>query len=381
MMTANGEVAPELVDLVYQAVVRDEAWREVLSRLRGDLAGEAAVLARHDVNSGGGALLHSVGLDRALAARYASEFAPKNPWMGDTRQYRPGHVFLGEEVILNADLVRTDFYADYLRPLKCLHRICGVAERTGDELLFFAVLRRPDQPRFQDQDRQRVASLLAHAQRALELGRELLLERSRRQTLLDVMDQLPTAVLVVDAGMRPLFLNSAAEEILELNDGLAMRDRRLRALWHGETERLQRIVASACQPQGSAGDLGGHLTITRPSGFRPFLLIVNPLPRSVVGDGRQLLSVATIVIKDPESEPTRSARNLREMAELYAFTPAETRLTGLLLDGSSLFEAAELLGITKNTARTHMKHIYGKTGTRRQAELIRRLAHLVTNSK
>ena len=379
-MLANGGAAPELVECVYQAVTCDEAWREVLSRLGEDLGAEAAILAHHDADAGGGALLHSVGLDTALAARYASEFAQKNPWMVDAQRYRPGHVFVGEDVILNADLVRTDFYVDYLRPLNLLHRLCGVADRVGNELLFFAVLRRPEQSPFQEHDRRAIAPLLAHARRALELGTELRVERSRRQTLLDVMDQLPTAVLVVDAEMRPIFVNSAAEEILGLNDGLVMRDRRLRALWHGETERLQRIVASACQPQGPAVDFGGHMTITRPSGFRQFLLIVNPLPRPLAGDAWRMRPVATIVIKDPESEPAQSARNLRELAELYGLTPAETRLAGLILNGLALFEAAERLGITRNTARTHMKRIYGKTGTRRQAELIRRLAHLATSS-
>jgi DNA-binding CsgD family transcriptional regulator len=43
----------------------------------------------------------------------------------------------------------------------------------------------------------------------------------------------------------------------------------------------------------------------------------------------------------------------------------------LLTGGQGLFEAAEKLGITKNTARTHMRNIYSKVGTHRQADLIR----------
>jgi len=96
-MLANGGAAPELVECVYQAVTCDEAWREVLSRLGEGLGAEAAILAHHDADAGGGALLHSVGVDTALAARYASEFAPKNPWMVDAQRYRPGQVFIGED--------------------------------------------------------------------------------------------------------------------------------------------------------------------------------------------------------------------------------------------------------------------------------------------
>ena len=112
--------------------------------------------------------------------------------------------------------------------------------------------------------------------------------------------------------------------------------------------------------------------------MRPFLVIVSPLPTAYCdGAGRQR-RVAAVVIKDAQAEPHTSAANRREIAELYELTPAEEKLLDLILDGSGLFEAAEQLGVSRNTARTHMKRIYAKTGTRRQAELVRRLAHLTS---
>jgi len=41
--------------------------------------------------------------------------------------------------------------------------------------------------------------------------------------------------------------------------------------------------------------------------------------------------------------------------------------------GVSLTDAAEALGIARNTARTHPRRIFNKTGACRQAQLIRRL--------
>jgi DNA-binding CsgD family transcriptional regulator len=54
----------------------------------------------------------------------------------------------------------------------------------------------------------------------------------------------------------------------------------------------------------------------------------------------------------------------------FGLTPAEARLALHLVVGESLRSAAVKLSITYETARTHLKNIFGKTGTRRQAELV-----------
>ena len=217
-------------------------------------------------------------------------------------------------------------------------------------------------------------------ERALELSWEFARERGARYALLDVLDQLPTAIVVVDAEAHPVMINAAAEGILALSDGMLVNGKRLEALWHAERARLAQLIAAACAAtNGGSSGAGGHLTITRPSGFRPFLVIVSPLPRAHCDHVGRRRPVAAVVIKDPQAEPQTSAASRREIAELYELTPAEERLLDLILDGSGLFEAAEQLGVSRNTARTHMKRIYAKTGTRRQAELVRRLAHLTSN--
>jgi DNA-binding CsgD family transcriptional regulator len=52
-------------------------------------------------------------------------------------------------------------------------------------------------------------------------------------------------------------------------------------------------------------------------------------------------------------------------------TPSEIRLTFEILKGDGLQAAADRLNITLSTARTHLAHIFEKTNTCRQAELVR----------
>ena len=52
-------------------------------------------------------------------------------------------------------------------------------------------------------------------------------------------------------------------------------------------------------------------------------------------------------------------------------TRSEARIADALARGLSLIEAAALLGISPETARTYSKLIYSKTGTRGQGDLVR----------
>jgi DNA-binding CsgD family transcriptional regulator len=370
----------EVIDLIYQAVTDPGAWREVLRRLQRIFLAEVVLLARHDVVAGKGACIHQIGMDPGLAGRYESEFAGKNPWMQAEKLYQGHSVVAGEEVLLNADLVKTEFYEHYLRPQRLLHRLCGVVCRQGPEFWYLSAARRPNQPVFGDGDRRGLALLLPHLERALGLSWAFAHERSARRALLDVLDQLPTAIAVVDAQAHPVMMNAAAEAILAMADGMLVSGRRLETLWHAERGRLAQLIASACAgANGAAAGAGGHLTVTRPSGLRPFLVVVSSLPRSFCDRSGRQTPVAAVIIKDPQAEPHASAESRREIATLYDLTRAEERLLDLILDGLGLFEAAEHLGVSRNTARTHMKRIYAKTGTSRQAELVRRLGHLTSD--
>lgn len=55
----------------------------------------------------------------------------------------------------------------------------------------------------------------------------------------------------------------------------------------------------------------------------------------------------------------------------YAITPAESRLMQLLVQGMTVAEAADALGVSLPTARTHLARLFDKTGTSRQADLVR----------
>jgi DNA-binding CsgD family transcriptional regulator len=72
------------------------------------------------------------------------------------------------------------------------------------------------------------------------------------------------------------------------------------------------------------------------------------------------------------SKPMEEARMPQTafLKNRFGLTPAEVRLVLRLVSGDSLRSAAKALGIKYETVRTHLKSIFQKTGTRRQAELV-----------
>lgn len=55
----------------------------------------------------------------------------------------------------------------------------------------------------------------------------------------------------------------------------------------------------------------------------------------------------------------------------FGLTPAQPRLTTMLVNGRSVKEIAAALGIGDESARQYLKRIYRKTGTARQTDLVR----------
>jgi DNA-binding CsgD family transcriptional regulator len=81
-----------------------------------------------------------------------------------------------------------------------------------------------------------------------------------------------------------------------------------------------------------------------------------------------LRATAILFITDPEQTVLVRSEWLRQD---FGLTPAEAGFTREILKADGVQAAADRLGISLATARTHLAHVFDKTGTRRQAELVR----------
>jgi DNA-binding CsgD family transcriptional regulator len=99
---------------------------------------------------------------------------------------------------------------------------------------------------------------------------------------------------------------------------------------------------------------------------RPLCVTVAPL-RNLEFDLGDRPSVL-VFVADPDQQIKPATSLLREC---YGLTTAEARLAMPLIEGHSLKEAADICGVTHNTAKSQLKSIFVKTNVRRQSELVK----------
>jgi pimeloyl-ACP methyl ester carboxylesterase/DNA-binding CsgD family transcriptional regulator len=76
--------------------------------------------------------------------------------------------------------------------------------------------------------------------------------------------------------------------------------------------------------------------------------------------------------------PSRVSDLAQRAAQAFGFTPLEARLAEALLDAPNLAEAAERIGVGRETAREALKKAMRKAGARRSPDLVRRMMDLMS---
>jgi DNA-binding CsgD family transcriptional regulator len=273
---------------------------------------------------------------------------------------------------LSADEIeQCEFYREYMQP-NGLAPECPIYHEisTGQigKLVGIAIYRRADSRPFDQEDLALGNLLVPHLERGYAIYSRLGNVRRARIALAEILDRLPTGVLVFDAQNTPVIVNRSARRILELHDGFAIERGRPRLANRNEDGVFQTLLAKACEAALKGQRLMGDvMQVTRPSGRRSFALMVAPLldapPGSAAGE-----AVSVAFLANPDTGPVSTNQVLEQ---LYSLTPAEAELVRMLSEGRSLDEVASARGVTMNTVRSQLKQVFSKTDTKRQGELVR----------
>jgi DNA-binding CsgD family transcriptional regulator len=265
--------------------------------------------------------------------------------------------------------MKTEFFNDYAKALDAMHCLGATIIQEGSIVSSLSVLRPEKSGPFEDAEAKLMHALMPHLQRALRMHHRLTSLEVRNQANAEILDRLPAGVLLLGPDGLVLFVNRAAQAIIESRDGLTIERTGLAGATPRETSRLRTVIARAsASARGAWDDSGGAVRLPRPSGRRDLALVVTPLAAgNRLNPGIAGATVAAFV-SDPEHSPVANEDHLRR---LYGLTRAESALAARLASGLTLQEASEHLAVSKNTVRWHLKSVFAKTATRNQSDLMR----------
>jgi len=361
-----------LVGKIYECAADPLGWGGFLTGLAGAGGSTVAALTYHGDRQDEHVVSGQFGLSTEHQRLYREHYGAMDEWFKGSRGVvHTGWVGLGQMLVSDQALAKSEFYNDYLRANDDVFHLCSTTPVVEPGLLFALSLSRPRRAGpFGESHLRLLRLLLPHMQRALQLHRKFVALRRHGNMLESGLDLVTAAIVFVDVAGRVLMANRFAAALLQRRDGLFSTRDGLRAGSPRESAQFEKLIrAAALTGNGRKLSAGGAMYISRKPPRPPLTVLVAPIKLELANLAPHR-PAAAIFITDPEqsTEPSREI-----LQRLYGVTPAEYELAALLLQGRTLKQTAELRRITIATVRSQLKSIFRKTNVSTQSQLVRLL--------
>jgi DNA-binding CsgD family transcriptional regulator len=361
----------DLVGAIYNAALDAQLWPDILNRIGDAVGGPQTVFGIYDPPNGL-VNMHAPRTDPDFMGSLV-DWAPTNPILPCIASRPPGQVFNGADVIPPDEFTGTDFYQEWWRPAgfstePLVTNLFADGAASGHFASHGLLNRSPS-----DRQKRLFAVLAQHLVRTVALQRRLHhLTITNESTLID-LDGLEQGFLLVDSQARLLFVNRAARALLDARDGLRLDTGAISTSNANDGRTLRRLIASCAAMANAETGPGGHIVLRRAAGRLPLDVLVTPIQPEIatatIPWTFPRCAVAIVLVSDPEPAKAR----VESLRDRFGFTPAEATFALEIIKGDGRQAAADRLGISVATARSHLSSIFDKTGSRRQAELVRLL--------
>jgi DNA-binding CsgD family transcriptional regulator len=369
-MTAD-EIVPSLIGSIYEAAIDPGRWDEVLASVRAAFGAESVLLWRRGPSSTRAAVVCAVGLPDGLDWRRIAESPSCRARL---RAYEPLAVLEADEIAALLPLGERAFEelpVQWREQHEAERGLVVALLRDPDHLALLEIVRSRGSDPFDVGDWDLARCIAPHLARAIVIERERERSRIRGAAAAALGERLPMGVILVDGDATLIDCSRRANEILEEGDGLYCDSGRLSAANRSERERLLEAIGwAAGSARGAAMPESLALSVGRRTGRSPLSIEVARVAGGATRGGL-LEPQALVYVKDPDRGTGISTEALRRT---FGLTRTEAEVTARIARGLNHGEAARELGVSVCAVRFHLKNIYAKTATQRQAELVYLLA-------
>ncbi len=357
-----------LIDRIYAAGETGEGWSDCLGAICDVLEATAASLHYHDLTTASVNVVETCG-DPAAMAVWQAHFYSVDPWVArmPPRAVAVGRLVLGGSVLSDADMRRTEYYADFGRRFGLSRSLFGVTGYHRDTVRSGISINRSDsQAEFDDDALAFVSILMPHLGRALDMSARWAAVGHRQQTVFDALEALPYGVMLVDGHAGICFANARASALLTRRDGIFTDKGQLRCADVTTTRRLRQVCAEVAATRSDAPrHAGATLRVPRGQSPEPLQVLIAPVHSHGAFSIPRHDVVAIVYLSDPSDVVVPDEALIRAS---YGLTAAESRVASLLATGSSVEETADALKYTRETTRWYVKQVLSKAGCRSRSE-------------
>jgi DNA-binding CsgD family transcriptional regulator len=372
MRDIEPQLLSSIVGDIYDCSLDPSAWPIALIRITSILDCAYSAISMTDVlQSKPRIQMHSpwdVERLQSLESDYGIEGVPglKEVAYGDVDSPASTLAMMSEETFH-----ASAFYQEWVKPQElkeaCVMKFVHSEQRIG----VMATVSRADRAVIGEAERSFLALLSPHIRRASLIGDLLNFERVKAELFRETLNEVATAVMLVDVSENLLFANTAAELLLTQGVTMSQKNGKLRLHNPSAANAVTQAIQLSHGFQDALGRRGIGIPLSR-SGQSTAIAYVLPLGRTKTLSVHRNAVAAVFVSSEMQQRPP--AQDL--LITLFDLTLAEAKVMLLIGEGLTPAQAALKLNVSENTVKTHLSRIFSKTSTNRQSDLVKIVAEL-----
>lgn len=306
-------------------------------------------------------------VDPDVLKQYFEHYQYISPFKKALASLKPGERFSRREFMRDDAYLKSSYYNEFSLPQGVFelehHVLSSDAGLTGG----ISITRPKHRPEFSRDERRFITAGVHHLRKAF--ANYLALSRLTNENRIydDILGSAGCALFVVDPSLKVIYSNRVAEDefrkagLIRLTEAGKIKFRSNRAM-----RELQTLASVLHNATLFGTVLPRSLRIGKDRDGSDVFLDVAFGGRTGCDGSKTNRTIALYFKK--KLAPTNS---IHSIASRYGITAAEMRVIELLVAGNNVKTICELLKISENTVRTHLKRAFAKTGTNRQVDLVR----------
>ena len=358
----------DLISVVYDAAIDQSRWENAIEGVANFVGGVGGGLFCKDIDAQHVSAPHRFGIVWPLPIALFRQIYPA----------AVGH-FLAEieQPIATADLMPYDeltataVYQEWARPQGLIDFVSAVLDRSATSVAMFGVFRHERNGFVDDETRHRMRLIAPHIRRAVLIAGMFDLKLAEAGAFADTLDGLDAGLCLVDGRGRVIHANAAGQAILDARDILYDVGGRLAACDAQVNQTLRDVFAAAGQGDAALGTKGIAVPLIGKDGER---YIAHALPLTSGARRRAGVIYAAVAALFVRKAALAMSSRSEVIGKMFKLTPTELRVLLAIVEVGGIPEVAAALGVAGTTVKTHVGRLFEKTGTTRQADLVKIVA-------
>lgn len=379
-MLSSDELS-RLTTTLFSASMGKVDWEYFLAELSSQTGDICTHMFGYDLEANINIDLAAYGYAPEHIETYNQYYAELNAWAPGFVAHQAGVVVDCENMCRSEELVRTEFYNDWLRPQEDIVQGGGALLFKNDTRVFAlgGNIRLKDSDRLKQRWLQTVHQLIPHMQQALEISR--MLAGQKLETAIVAKEGLrrtPGLLVLSDRG-RIIFANEIAQTMV--SQGYPVSCDIQGNLTYGHDSEARRINANHFRHQLSSASPSFSVILPKVKRHRGYKLRFIKIDRDtqvlLPFDNMFGFSSACAMLLIEEVSSHIGVED--QLIGRFGFTQAEAEVALFLGEGVSTREIAEHRGVSIHTVRSQVKAAMAKLHTRRQTELVLEIHKLASS--